>query len=1192
MQNYTSNNRLSQKFGVKDYSDNRTSVEVIGRVGVNTNEAVQALDVRGTAYISDNVGIGTTVVDDVVTSNNTSKLSVGIVSAFEYYGDGSNLENITNVAFADSLEKNSAGQLLYQEANNKTSLLEYGQTGQVLQSQGENNEPVWANAAPAGAVEGFLIRDEGNEVGLGTTFSGINFVGAAVVVEGTELGGFATVTVNQNFAFVAGFATESANAGIGSTALELRLVEDNTDTINFITFSNEVSGNNEIKTNQNLLFNAVSGVLSATSFVGNGVSLTDLNASELSTGTIPDDAFPSILPAISGQNLTDLPAPIIVGFARTAGIATTATNAGTAQTAIGVKVESEGSDTTTFITFATQENSTEGTGLTLKTNSVLKFNSSSGNLEATSFTGNGAGLTNLNLGVIQFALKSGVSTTADGLTTARTLWGQTFNGGSDISGFLNDVGDITGSLSNLTIQPKDDIDDSYDLILRGNDNGSNGGGGVHIGDIGRGVISFKTKVDNGYQFYKEGDANVFGSFNFSQLTGNRTFTFQNDNGTIAFLEDITNGTTLQANKLEVVAKTDDVDYQLTFINPNATGIFTNFFSNNQIQYNPSKDELTVGDFVGVGSQLTTLDASKITLGTLNTARLPNQYRLDNDITIDANGSEGNLRLDAGKSILLTSGIDNDGTNGGLIIFEGKRGVFSYKFKNPDDTNKVANIDCTQVLTGSNDNDVFFTLPGNKTGLGNTFAMLDDITNGTAGIAKTAETVVVQTRNSNDVDYTILFSNGAGDSQNIFNSGSNFTYNASTDILTAPKFAGIGSLLTQLDAGQIDRGTLNTLRLPSQYRLNANITIDANGSGNDLNLDAGRNIRITPGIDSPGQLIMEANSDKDSYKFRNPNDYNSSNKRTAAIDCTEILTGTTSGVVYFKLPGNKTGDDNTFAMLDDITSGTTVAGSAAKLQNPLTLNFTEDVTGSVTFDGSSSPIGVAITVIAGDVDFAAVAGVSTLAKIVDVTGTEDTSEFITFVDVSSSGNRQLKVDNDLRFNQTNNKITANLEGTADNATDADNATNVNIAGENISGNLSVIFGSGSSTGNQRLRRDQNFTYHRPSQVLFVPNIVASGIVTAADFNSTSDIKLKTNIERISDPIEKVLQIDGVSFNWIGNGKPSLGVIADNVQEVLPEIVTDGDPKTVNYNGLIGLLIEAVKEQQSEINSLKERLSKLE
>ena len=54
---------------------------------------------------------------------------------------------------------------------------------------------------------------------------------------------------------------------------------------------------------------------------------------------------------------------------------------------------------------------------------------------------------------------------------------------------------------------------------------------------------------------------------------------------------------------------------------------------------------------------------------------------------------------------------------------------------------------------------------------------------------------------------------------------------------------------------------------------------------------------------------------------------------------------------------------------------------------------------------------------------------------------------------------------------------------------------------------------------------------------------------------------------------------------------MGVIADTVEKVLPELVTSDDPKTVNYNGLIGLLIEAVKEQQVQITELKSKLDSL-
>lgn len=102
---------------------------------------------------------------------------------------------------------------------------------------------------------------------------------------------------------------------------------------------------------------------------------------------------------------------------------------------------------------------------------------------------------------------------------------------------------------------------------------------------------------------------------------------------------------------------------------------------------------------------------------------------------------------------------------------------------------------------------------------------------------------------------------------------------------------------------------------------------------------------------------------------------------------------------------------------------------------------------------------------------------------------------------------------------------------------------------------------------------------------------TGISTALDFNATSDINLKTNIVPITNSIEKIIKINGVSFNWKETQKPSIGVIAQNVEEVFPELVSKGDTKTVNYNGLVGALIEAVKEQQKQIDILKKEIENL-
>jgi hypothetical protein len=118
----------------------------------------------------------------------------------------------------------------------------------------------------------------------------------------------------------------------------------------------------------------------------------------------------------------------------------------------------------------------------------------------------------------------------------------------------------------------------------------------------------------------------------------------------------------------------------------------------------------------------------------------------------------------------------------------------------------------------------------------------------------------------------------------------------------------------------------------------------------------------------------------------------------------------------------------------------------------------------------------------------------------------------------------------------------------------------------------------------------FSFIPESGTLSVNQLSVTGVTTATDFNSTSDINLKTNIKLIDDPLAKVMQINGVSFDWKHMNQSSAGVIAQDVEKVLPEIVRDAEDghKTLNYNGLVGLLIEAVKELQQKINTLEERL----
>ncbi len=105
-------------------------------------------------------------------------------------------------------------------------------------------------------------------------------------------------------------------------------------------------------------------------------------------------------------------------------------------------------------------------------------------------------------------------------------------------------------------------------------------------------------------------------------------------------------------------------------------------------------------------------------------------------------------------------------------------------------------------------------------------------------------------------------------------------------------------------------------------------------------------------------------------------------------------------------------------------------------------------------------------------------------------------------------------------------------------------------------------------------------------------VAGDVIAAS--TAFSDERLKENIKKIENPLKAIEQLNGVTYDWKANGKSSVGVIAQDVQKVFPELVKEvqpleGDEKrlTVNYDGLIGVLIESVKELQSEVENLKNK-----
>ena len=142
-----------------------------------------------------------------------------------------------------------------------------------------------------------------------------------------------------------------------------------------------------------------------------------------------------------------------------------------------------------------------------------------------------------------------------------------------------------------------------------------------------------------------------------------------------------------------------------------------------------------------------------------------------------------------------------------------------------------------------------------------------------------------------------------------------------------------------------------------------------------------------------------------------------------------------------------------------------------------------------------------------------------------------------------------------------------------------------AGYNETGSNKLYIANGSLNGN---------TYKTLIYGEFDNNIVKINGQTV----QTSDRRLKTDIRPLENALAKVLKLNGVNFKWIPqhgiDSKQHVGVIAQEVEAVLPEAVVTHDDgyKSVSYNELTPLLIEAIKEQQQTIEKQQQRIEKLE
>ena len=141
----------------------------------------------------------------------------------------------------------------------------------------------------------------------------------------------------------------------------------------------------------------------------------------------------------------------------------------------------------------------------------------------------------------------------------------------------------------------------------------------------------------------------------------------------------------------------------------------------------------------------------------------------------------------------------------------------------------------------------------------------------------------------------------------------------------------------------------------------------------------------------------------------------------------------------------------------------------------------------------------------------------------------------------------------------------------------NATSFNTA------NTAFVIGNGTDSSN----KSDAF------KVMFNGDATVSNDLTVSgDVVISSDARLKSNIESLGSTLPKLLQIDGKSYEM--KGKQKIGVLAQEIKEVFPELVSEDDNEmlAVNYQGLVPVLINALKEQDAKMKEQEKKINRLE
>ena len=446
---------------------------------------------------------------------------------------------------------------------------------------------------------------------------------------------------------------------------------------------------------------------------------------------------------------------------------------------------------------------------------------------------------------------------------------------------------------------------------------------------------------------------------------------------------------------------------------------------------------------------------------------------------------------------------------------------------------------------------------------------------------------------------------------------------------AEKIEGNGTDLT-ISGNNINLTASADVVIPANVGITFGTGEKIEGDNTDLTITSGAKINLTATSD----VVIPANV---GITFGTGEKIEGDNTDLTVSSGADINLTATADVNIPANVGITFGDDG--EKIEGDGTNLTVASS-----NNLTLDADNNITidangGTITFSDNGSSLGTITS--SGYSGNAATATVATTVTITDNESTdEDNAIIFTAGGDVDGGNIGLESDGNLTYNPSTGRLTATqLSGTLQTAAQANITSlgtlttlavdNITIDGseiDNSSGNLVLdsaqdihldsghgdihLLDAGSLFLNLYESTDDAYLYSTRSNahMKFQGNDGGSPVIAldldmenagAATFNNNvtaySDARLKSDIKTIEGGLEKVLQLRGVTYIRDDNkdGGQQIGVIAQEVEEIIPQVVKTADDemgtKSVDYGRITAVLIESIKELKAEIDELKEKLN---